>query len=376
MKNAYPEGIVSSRISKHQLVEVSTSGTTGKSLSIFVDMMDIIVGLFGYLRTIKDYGLVWRRSKLTIIGDFAPHTAESGYIQRGLTPRANSQFLFKNIQWLDTNADPQDNLEQINSFQPDFIGGYVGMLGHMALLKEQGQGPKVRPKIIAATGSVLDSHLRRYIEETFDATVFEVYGATETGPIAYECPEGSYHVNSDYLYLEYFDDHGPVQPGKPGNVVVTKLFGRGTPIIRYTAMNDIVSSSERQCSCGMPGQCIKKIYGRKDLSLPLGDGRVLMPSAISSIYSRVLHQLKSTKLRDTKIIQETPQSIHLQVVINTQRSSGSSAKEIMKVLQSGFQEIVGPSISISIEQVESLKDHEARIVSNVKQHHSKPLQYL
>ena len=47
-KNYYPDGIVSSKINKNKLIEVSTSGTTGKSLSIYVDMFDIVVGLFLY----------------------------------------------------------------------------------------------------------------------------------------------------------------------------------------------------------------------------------------------------------------------------------------------------------------------------------------
>ncbi|GAG48781.1 unnamed protein product, partial [marine sediment metagenome] len=50
IKKYYPEGIVSSKTDKDHLVKVSTSGTTGKSLSIYVDMFDIVMGLFGYLR--------------------------------------------------------------------------------------------------------------------------------------------------------------------------------------------------------------------------------------------------------------------------------------------------------------------------------------
>ena len=48
-KKYYPDGIISSKINKNKLIEVSTSGTTGKSLSMYVDMFDIVVGLFGYI---------------------------------------------------------------------------------------------------------------------------------------------------------------------------------------------------------------------------------------------------------------------------------------------------------------------------------------
>ncbi len=376
IKKYYPDGIISKNVSKNQLVEVSTSGTTGKSLSIFVDMFDIVMGLFGYLRTIREYDLNWRKSRLTIIGDFASHTAESGYINKGLQPRVSSNFIFKNIQWLDTNADPKENLEKINGFKPDFIGGYVGMLGHMALLKEQGLGKDVNPKVIAATGSVLDTELRNYIEQSFHAKLYEVYGATETGPIAFECKDGGYHVMSDLLHLEFFKNNESVAIGGTGKLVVTKLFGRGTPIIRYDAINDIVSSTGKKCTCGLSGELIKKIYGRKDLSLLLPDGKVLMPSAFAEIYSKILHQLKSTKLKDTKIIQNDLHTIEIQVVIDKKQKKGPSEKEIMALIKEGFQKKVGPDVSIFIREVEKLGDHEARIISKITGGSTEVTEYL
>jgi len=376
IKKYYPDGIISKNVRKDQLVKVSTSGTTGKSLAIFVDMFDIVMGLFGYLRTIKEYNLNWRKSKLTIIADFASHTAESGYINKGLQPRIRSSFVFKNIQWLDTNADPKENLQKINKFKPDFIGGYAGMLGHIALLKEQGHGKNVNPKIIAATGSVLDRSLRRYIEESFNAKLYEVYGATETGPIAFECKNGGYHVMSDLLHLEFFNNNKPVTSGNAGKLVVTKLFGGGTPIVRYDAINDIVSSTDRKCTCGLSGSLIGKIYGRKDLSLILPNGKVLMPSAFAEIYSKILHQLKSTKLKDTKIIQNDLHNIEIQVVIDKKQKKGPSEKEIMSLIKKGFEKKVGPDVSIVIHEVQKLGDHEVRIISKIKRNTIEVTEYL
>ena len=38
---------------------VFTSGTTGKTLSLYVDMSDIIMGLFGYIRALREFGINW-----------------------------------------------------------------------------------------------------------------------------------------------------------------------------------------------------------------------------------------------------------------------------------------------------------------------------
>ncbi|MBU0498256.1 MAG: hypothetical protein KKC68_07935 [Candidatus Thermoplasmatota archaeon] len=366
LKNAYPDGLVPPRISRRHLVEVATSGTTGKSLAIFVDQFDIVMGLFGYLRTLREYGLSWRRNRISIIGDFAPHTAESGYIRRGLEPRFKLGFLFKNIQWLDTNAQPTVVMDELNVFKPDFIGGYVGMLGHLALLKEQGKGEQVHPQVIASTGAVLDPQLKNFIEKSFGCPVFEAYGTTETGPIAYECHKGGYHVLSDLIHVEVETQGKPAPIGSPGHLIVTKLFGRGTPILRYTAINDIVALDPQPCTCGMPGVMIKRIYGRDDLSLLLPEGRVLLPATVAGIYSRVLYELKTTKLTDTRLVQHDEHTLQIQIVIDhSQDDIGPSVAMIKKVLLEGFQEKLGPAVTISVVEVDTLKDHERRIVTHV-----------
>jgi phenylacetate-coenzyme A ligase PaaK-like adenylate-forming protein len=348
------------------LVEIATSGTTGKSLSIYVDMFDIVMGLFGYLRTIREYGINWRKHRLTIIGDFASHTAESGYVIRGLQPRLPFDFLFRNIQWLDTNDEPKKIIKKINRFNPDFIGGYVGMLGHLALLKENGFGKNISPKYIASTGAVLDKTLKEFIETTFDAHLFEVYGATETGPIAFECKQGGYHIMSDLLYLEFLKDDMPVNSGEAGKLVVTKLFGRGTPIIRYDAINDIVSPRYEKCNCDISGEMIQKIFGRDDLSLLLPGGRVLLPSSFSEIYSRVLYGLKTNKLKDTRIIQHNLTKIEIQIVIDEKtRNVAPSVEEIFSLVRKGFHEKVGPEVEIIVKEVKKVSKGGPRIISKV-----------
>ena len=376
-KRYYPNGIISSTSKKEHLIEVSTSGTTGKSLSLFVDLYDIVMGLFGYIRAIKEYDINWRKTRMTIIGDFASHTVESGYIAKGLQPRFNQSSWFQNIQWLNTNDPPEKLIKEINAFKPEFIGGYVGMLGHLALLKEQGYGADISPKVIASTGSVIDPLLKSFIEDTFHAQVFESYGSTESGPIAFQCPNGSYHVMSDLVHLEFLKDGDEVETGKAGQLVVTKLYGRGTPIIRYDAINDIIAPKRNQCSCGMTGELIEKIYGRNDLALFLPNGRVLLPSSFSEIYSKILYGLKTTMMKETKIIQYSENEIEIQVVLDEEKQdAGPSATEVLFSLQKGFEEKVGPDVSVQVKAVPQIDKGGARIVSHVDRSTYKIREYI
>ncbi len=377
IKQYYPEGIIPANLNKNKLVEISTSGTTGKSLSIFVDMHDIVVGIFGYIRAIKEFGINWRKDRLSIIGDFAPHTAESGYINKGLSPGMAIDKFIKNIQWLDTNDDPKAVIEKLNHFRPDFIGGYVGMLGHLALLRDQGFGKDIKPRYIASTGTVLDKSLKRYIEEQFETKIFEVYGATETGPIAFECQKGNYHINSDFLYLEFIKDGKPVKSGEPGNLIVTKLFGNGTPIIRYNAINDIISPLYEPCGCNISGGLIKKIYGRDVLSLIFPGGKAMLPSGIAEIFSRVLYELKSNMLKETKVIQHDLTNLEIQVVIDNKESKNKpSNDELFTILEKGFKQKAGSNLNISFKEVDTVDKSEARVISKVDRNKIKIKEYI
>jgi phenylacetate-coenzyme A ligase PaaK-like adenylate-forming protein len=275
--------------------------------------------------------------------------------------------MFKNIQWLNTNDDPQKIIVALNDFQPEFIGGYVGMLGHLALLKENGFGKNISPHYIAATGSVLDPFLKSFIEKTFQAKVFEVYGATESGLIGFQCKQGSYHLMSDFVYAEFLKNGNPVNSGDGGEMIITKFHGKGTPIIRYTAINDIVAPLKGACSCGKAGALIRKVYGRNDLAIYLPNGTVLLPSSFSEIYSKLLYDLKTNKVKNTKIIQQDLTTLEIQVVIDEAlRTIGPSVQEIFQFIQKEFTEKTGSMMSVTVTEVDSVDTSQGpRILSMI-----------
>ncbi|MEM4257996.1 MAG: hypothetical protein QXL17_02450 [Candidatus Thermoplasmatota archaeon] len=366
IRQYYPNGIIPTTKNIRDLIQISTSGTTGKSLALFVDYFDIIQGLFGYLRVLREHDIHWPTDKITIIGDFAAHTAETGYVQRGLQTKIIPRFLMKNIQWLNTNDPPKKLITEIDRFDPDFIGGYVGMLGHLALLKEEGYGKQIQPRCIISTGAVLDETLKKFISTTFNSPVFEAYGATESGPIAYQCRHGTYHVMSDLVYLEVLKNNTQAVPNTPGQVVITKLYGSGTPFIRYTSINDIVSLRLQPCSCGLPGPMLERIYGRDDLSLVTPDNKLMLPASISEIFSKILYGLKTRIIKDVQIIQHTLTSLEINVVLDPSIPlEHLSIKDITSSIQQGFREKLGVTVDIQINIVAELEHAGPRIISKV-----------
>ena len=156
-------------------------------------------------------------------------------------------------------------------------------------------------------------------------------------------------------YLEYLKNGEPVKPGEAGKLIVTKLFGIGTPIIRYDAINDIVAPLYEKCDCGLAGGLIAKIYGRDDISLYTQDGRMLLPSSFGEIASKILYELKTNKLTDARVIQHTLTKIEIQVVIDEKlRNVGPSVEEIFSVLKQGLQEKRGSQVEIITKEVKKI----------------------
>ena len=117
------------------------------------------------------------------------------------------------------------------------------------------------------------------------------------------------------------------------------------------AINDIVAPLKKTCSCGKSGALIQKIYGRNDLALYLPGGNVMLPSSFSEIYSKILYQLKTNKVKNSKIIQHDLTNLEIQVVIDeTLRTTGPSVEEIFQFIKKGFEEKTGPDVQVTVNE--------------------------
>jgi len=239
------------------------------------------------------------------------------------------------------------------------------MLSHLALLKDKGKGKNINPKSIATIGSVLTSPLRKLLESVFCSEVFEVYGATESGTIAYQCNKNKkYHIMSDLVHPEFIKEDKPVKANEPGKIVITKLYGKGTPFIRYKGLSDLVIPDKSRCSCGTPGLNIKKILGRDDLALFFSDGRILLPVSISEIHGRILYELRTNMVRHTRIVQPDEKHIEISLVLDKEKKKdGVTSSEIFSILRKGYHDKIGDDVEITIKEVNKVKKGEQRIVS-------------
>lgn len=138
-----------------------------------------------------------------------------------------------------------------------FLSGYSSMIYEIAKLMNNEGVTLSNLKMVKGTSEMILDVYNSEAQKAFSRNVISEYGAAETGIIAFECPMGQMHINSENLHLEVNDDN---------EAVVTNFASYSFPIIRYN-LGDKVELSSEQCACGRAHPVLKSVLGRVGLSI-------------------------------------------------------------------------------------------------------------
>ncbi|HHF58664.1 MAG TPA: phenylacetate--CoA ligase family protein, partial [Thermoplasmatales archaeon] len=348
-REAFPDKLLPEGAKREDYRVMSTSGSTGKPVSIFVEPVYMYYTLLYFTRALKEYGLSWRKSKIALVVDISPGSGEDIFFNRDAVPSVRRVFSLDNIRVYHVGDDPKKIMEDLNKFRPEMIGGYPDILKILAMLKEEGKGENVNPRYIASSGSVLDEYTRKYMEEVFNARVFETYGATECTPMAIECREGNMHIQSDVVHMEFWNGKGEhASPGEMAEIIVTSLLNGGTPVVRYNGISDILVLSDRECDCGMHSPVIDSIEGRKVDFIVLPDGTTIPPSTVTGIPYHVMQECNTKIIEQFQIIQQDYDRVDVLVVLK-QTTEKEKEKVFSKMKEEFSKSLKG--ISVNIKEV-------------------------
>ncbi|MFH1013694.1 MAG: hypothetical protein V1769_04205 [Thermoplasmatota archaeon] len=375
LRNGYPKNIIPKRFKEQNNILVSTSGSTGKPVFMYHDRLSAIKSLEAFLRVLKAYGGHWRKTRIILVIDMEP-----GSIEHTLFSESVSTFLKKfmpmdNIKYLHIGDDPKDLMKKMNDFDPEFLGSDPNMLRKFAVLKNNGHGTDIAPRFLFSSGSMLDPYTKRYVEHAFSSRIIDMYGTTEAGPLAFECVKGGYyHVHSDFVHLEFLDQtDNDVEYETPGRLVVSKLYGTATPIIRYLGIEDMVTPIRLSSDCcGLQTQLIQSIQGRYTDLIVLPDGRLLSALTITGIPSKVMDKFNTYKIKQFQIIQQDVTHLDVLIVIDeVQRNIGVSVDELIKELRHQFSQRIGPNMNVVVREIDEIQkddrsDYVRVVVSKVK----------
>ena len=154
-------------------------------------------------------------------------------------------------------------LKKFRQKQFDYINGYTSSIVLFAkfLQRKNIVLVEVCPtlKVCMATSEMLFDEDKTLMEKQFGIPVVNEYGASELDLIAFQNLQDEWQVNAETLFVEILNENNqPLPYGQEGKVVITSLYNKAHPFIRYD-IGDIGILDEKST---LQKPLLKKLIGR------------------------------------------------------------------------------------------------------------------
>ncbi|MGC1122534.1 MAG: hypothetical protein WBA22_15715 [Candidatus Methanofastidiosia archaeon] len=330
IRTVFPHGIVAPGFCQENCTVKTTSGTSGSVFTVLYDKeAEAHFSAISYRDHLAQGVRPWHKF-------FVLHH-DPAQLKR---PFKNP---FQRVRGVSGVLPEEELVELARAFQPDFMGGHPSTYVAMARVVKNKEIKDLNPQTVLLGGEIAYLSYRTYIEKVFRCRTLNKYGAYEAYSIAWECQHHSMHINADSVLVEFLKEGEPVAPGERGEIVITNLWNKAMPLIRYR-MGDIGIRSEESCECGRGLPLMKDLEGRADDFIVLPSGRAVPPTRLIPPFFLTPH------VGQFKMIQETPSDIQIQIV-----PRGTLPEEEEKALLKQIRDVFQEPVNIEIEKVEKIQ---------------------
>lgn len=334
---ASPGKFLSKNINCKQVVVDHTSGTTGSSLTVYMD-------LGGFK---KNQAYMGRFKSWAGIGEDEPFASFG--VRMVVSPKqmkppfwrynsAAKQLYFSIYHMNERNL--YYYIDALNKFRPSYIVAFPSAVYTIAKFAKKADLKIVTIKALFTTAETLLDYQREVIEEVFGCKVFDQYGNVECVSFASECERSNMHLDPTYGIVEFIKDGKPVVKGEAGEMICTGLINLAMPLIRYR-IGDMAALSDSICSCGRKLPVLEKLIGRTEDIIVTPDGKFI------ARFDPVFKELDN--IIESQIIQESVDSLLVKVV-----SSEYYNESDTKTLLYELKRRVGDEMHIKIEFVNNI----------------------
>ena len=207
-----------------------------------------------------------------------------------------------------SNEDLDNFIVLLRRYRPSRLKAYAQSAAMFAKYCRDTGADDIRFDSIITSAEVLLPENRALIEETFRGKVFNRYGCREVSVIASECEyHTGLHVNADALLVEI----DPLLGGSPhcGRVLITDLYNRSMPLIRYE-IGDMAqwSTDDNPCPCGRSLPRLANLEGRITDFVLLPDGKKISGPSLTLLVAPM------AEIRQAQFVQPNPEEVRLDLV--------------------------------------------------------------
>ena len=193
-------------------------------------------------------------------------------------------------------------------------------------------------KVVIVTSEVCSDEDRTIIKKACGVEARNEYGTADAGLIGYECQEGKIHLAEENIFVE---------TNETGELLVTDLFNKAFPLVRYK-IGDMAKLSCEPCACGAHGRVVKELQGRTNDVARLKSGKMI-PGLTFYYISRAL--LESSGVLKEFIIRQTALDVFEFDVVSDHPLSPYDIEELKKTAQ----EYLEPGLTILVHQVDRIE---------------------
>jgi phenylacetate-CoA ligase len=298
------QAFLSDAFQREQLHAMHTSGSTGTPLEVLQDPDK-------RRRALAEMICFGRRANYHVGDRFVFTRVWNSFNRKSRQVALRENAIMFDISSLDDQR--MDALRTLLGTDPGIrcMLGYPSTFGALLRrLEHHGDSPETfHLRSIISISEQLPQSTRKALQARFGCTVVSRYSNQENGVLAQQCPgQDEFHLNTASYAFEFLqlEEDRPANPGDRARLVVTDLYNRAMPLIRYDT-GDIVTR-QAHAACGEPTNTLREVEGRRVDFIRDIEGRLLSPYFVCN------HFWAYTKLKQFQFVQESPEDY--QIILN------------------------------------------------------------
>lgn len=325
----------SDRVDASKLVVRSSSGSSGVPTRVAFDPLRELPRRTQELRMLLAHG--FRPGDRQLVFDHPGHLTDARFLPQRLG-------LWRRVPY-PWQVPIDEGVAFVERERFEILHGVLSSLRLLALAVRRAGGLRYRPRLLLSKGELLDPATRALIESELRAPLVDYYATEEAGILAWQAPDGDgYLIDADLVHLEAIDPitGAPKPPGEVGEIVVTNLYMRAMPIVRYRT-GDFGVIGPPSGRYGLPR--LRELRGRRMDFVITPSGEVHHPFALLGVLEERA-ELERYRVRQLAIDHVRVELAYLPRVSETERA------EVERAIEHGMQARLGREVRVTVAPFE------------------------
>lgn len=272
---------------------------------------------------------------------------KKGYYKERLKDFFSKRFRFSVFDLSD--AAFETCLQRFKTTSFDYLNGYTSAIVQFTkfLQRKNVILKQVCPSLKACmvTSEMLFDQDKVLLETQLGLAIVNEYGASELDVIAFQNPQGQWQVNSESLFVEILDDNNQVVPhGTEGRIVITSLYNKAHPFIRY----DIGDMGILSINSSVQKPILEKLIGRTNDIAVLPSGKTAAGLTFYYITKSIIEDDGQVK---EFVIEQQKLDLFKIVYVSTETLSEAKVQRITEAMERYLE----PNLKVVFERQAQLK---------------------